>query len=84
MLMAKRQSKQKDQDQALEKRRVLIMRLFWVIIIIICVLFGYSYGSPIVAEGQVIKGVLTGLAYGGGALAAILISYFLNRKLRGF
>jgi hypothetical protein len=29
------------------------------------------------------KGILTGLAYGGGALLAILMALFLNRKLRG-
>lgn len=59
------------------------MKLIWGFIIIISGLFGYSYGYPIVAEGEVVKGILTGLAYGGGALMAILISFFLNQKLRG-
>lgn len=81
--MAKRQSKQKDQQQALEKRRELLLKLFWGIVIIVCGLFGYSYGYPLVAEGQIVKGVLIGLAYGGGALIVILVSFFLNRKLKG-
>ena len=82
--MAKRQSKQKDQAEALEKRRVLIVRILWAAVVIFCILFGYSYGYPVVAGGDVAKGILIGLAYGGGALMAILISYFLNRKLRGY
>jgi len=81
--MAKRAAKHKDQAQALEERRNLLVRLLWAIIILVCVLFGYSYGAPIVAGGQVVKGVLIGLAYGIGALAAIVISFYLNRKLRG-
>ncbi len=81
--MAKRQPKQKDQKEASIKRRTLFMKLIWGFIIIISGLFGYSYGYPIVAEGEVVKGILTGLAYGGGALMAILISFFLNQKLRG-
>lgn len=82
--MAKRQSKQKDQNEALEKRRSLLLKIFWGFVIAACGLFGYSYGYPIVAEGEIVKGILTGLAYGGGALIAILISFFLNRKLKGF
>lgn len=82
--MAKRQSKQKEQAEALEKRRVLIVRILWTAVVIFCILFGYGYASPLVAEGQVVKGILLGLAYGGGALLAIGISYFLNRKLKGF
>jgi hypothetical protein len=82
--MAKRQSKQKEQAEALEKRRVLIVRILWAAVVIFCILFGYAYGSPIVAGGQIGKGILIGLAYGGGALLAIVVSYFLNRKLRGY
>jgi hypothetical protein len=81
--MAKRQSKQKKQVEALEKRRVLIVRILWVFVVIVCILFGNSYGYPIVAQGQVVKGFLIGLAYGGGAFWAILVSYFLNQKLKG-
>jgi hypothetical protein len=81
--MAKRQPKYKQQADALQKRRILITRLLWAFVIIICVLFGYSYGSPLVAEGQLAKGVLIGLAYGGGAFVAVLISFFLNQKLKG-
>jgi len=81
--MAKRQPKHKQQADALEKRRVLITRLLWAFVIILCVLFGYSYGSPLVAEGQLSKGILIGLAYGGGAFVAVLISFFLNQKLKG-
>ena len=82
--MAKRQPKHKDQAEAIEQRKALLLKLIWVAVIIICILFGYSYGYPIVAAGQVGKGILIGLAYGGGALLAILFSYFLNRKLRGY
>ncbi len=81
--MAKRQPKHQTEEEALEKRRVLLIKVLWVIVIIICILFGYSYGYPIVAQGDVAKGILIGLAYGGGALFVLLISYFLNRKLRG-
>jgi hypothetical protein len=82
--MAKRQSKQKEQVDALEKRRALVTKVLWAAIVIVCFVFGYSYGYPLVAAGQVTKGILIGLAYGGGALIAILISYFLNRKLKGY
>jgi hypothetical protein len=82
--MAKRQSKHKAQTEALDKRRILIQKLLWGFVITVCILFGYVYGSPIIAEGQVIKGILTGLAYGGGAFIAIMISFFLNRKLKGY
>jgi hypothetical protein len=81
--MAKRQSKQKDQAEAFEKRRILIVRILWMAVVIFCFLFGYSYGYPIVAGGEVGKGILIGLAYGGGALMAIIVSYFLNQKLKG-
>jgi hypothetical protein len=81
--MAKRQSKQKDQEEALEKRRALFIRILWGAVVIFCILFGYSYGSPLVAEGQIAKGIMIGLAYGGGALFAIIVSYFLNQKLKG-
>ena len=81
--MAKRQPKYQNEEEALEKRRVLLLKVLWVVIIIVCILFGYSYGYPIVAQGDVAKGILIGLAYGGGALFVLLISYFLNRKLRG-
>jgi hypothetical protein len=81
--MAKRQSKQQEQAEAIEKRRVLIVRILWTAVVIFCILFGYSYGYPIVAGGQVGKGILIGLAYGGGALVAIIVSYFLNQKLKG-
>jgi polyferredoxin len=81
--MAKRQPKNKNQAEEFEKRRALIVKLVWVFVVIICVLFGYSYGYPIAAEGQLVKGILIGLAYGVGALTAILISFFLNQKLKG-
>jgi Na+/H+ antiporter NhaC len=81
--MAKRQPKHQTEEEALEKRRALLIKVLWAIVIIVCILFGYSYGYPIVAQGDVAKGILIGLAYGGGALFVLLISYFLNRKLRG-
>ena len=81
--MAKRRSKRKDQQEVLEKRRAIIIKVVWAGVIILCLLFGYSYGYPIAAEGEVAKGFLIGLLYGGGAFIAILISLFLNRKLKG-
>lgn len=84
--MAKRRAKQKSRDQEnalLLKRRALYLKIGWIVVIVVAALFGYAYGYPLAAEGQVVKGILVGLAYGGGALGAILISFFLNRKLRG-
>ena len=72
--MAKRQPNYQNQEEALEKRRALLLKLLWTIIIIVCVLFGYSYGYPIVAQGELAKGILIGLAYGGGAFIVLLIS----------
>jgi len=84
--MAKRRRRQTNQTKLytfLTERRVLLLRLGWVLIIVICTFFGYTNGYPIVAEGQTLKGILIGLAYGGGAFMAIVISLFLNRKLKG-
>lgn len=81
--MAKRKSKRQNQSDALRKRQALVKKLSWAFIIIITILFGYTYGYPIAAQGEIGRGILTGLAYGGGALLAILISLFLNRKLKG-
>lgn len=81
--MAKRQPKHDNKYEQLMKRRALFLKLGWFFVIIISAMFGYSYGYPIVVEGQLLKGILVGLAYGGGAFSAILISFFLNRKLRG-
>ena len=84
--MAKRRLNQlspEQQQTALMKRRNFLMVLVWTILIIIAGLFGYSHGYPLVAAGQTMQGILQGLAYGGGALLAILMALFLNRKLRG-
>lgn len=59
------------------------MKLVWGGVAILCLFFGYSYGYPVVAGGEVVKGFLIGLAYGGGAFVAILISFLLNQKLKG-
>jgi hypothetical protein len=81
--MAKRQSKAKDRDDIILKRRALYKKLGWAVVGVVSLLFGISYGYPIVAEGELARGILTGLGYGGGAFLAILISLFLNRKLKG-
>lgn len=85
--MTKRRPKQltpEQQNEALMKRRNLLLILVWGFVIVVAVLYGYSQGYPIVAAGQTMRGIVIGLAYGGGALLAILVALFLNRKLRGF
>jgi len=57
---------------------------FWVVSVLLCLLLGYAHGYPIVAEGQVGYGIMIGLAWGGGAFLAILITIYLNRKLKGW
>lgn len=81
--MAKRQPKQTHEEEQLLKYRPLVLKLTWGVVLIISVLFGYFNGYPVAAQGQIGKGILIGLAYGGGALLVILISVFLNRKLKG-
>lgn len=84
--MAKRRPTQltpEQQHAALMKRRNLLLAIVWTFVMVVAVLYGYSHGYPLVAAGQTIQGVLIGIAYGGGALLAILIALFLNRKLRG-
>lgn len=84
--MAKRRPSQltpEEQQVAWQKRRNWLLALLWIFLVVIAVLYGYSYGYPLVASGQTMKGILTGLAYGGGSLLAILMALFLNRKLRG-
>ncbi len=82
--MAKRRSRQKTRNETFfVKRRALLLKIGWIFIVAISVLFGVSYAYPLFVEGQTTRGIITGLAYGGGALAVILISVFLNRKLKG-
>ena len=84
--MAKRRPQQltpAEQHATLLKRRNLLLGILWTFVTIIAVLFGYSHGYPLVAAGQTIQGILVGLAYGVGALLAIMVAFFLNRKLRG-
>ncbi len=81
--MAKRRSKRTNQQEAIEQRRALLLKIGWGVIILISLMFGYSFGAPLVAEGQLVKGIFIGLAYGSGALLAILAAFFLNRKLKG-
>ncbi len=84
--MAKRRPTQltpEQQHAALMKRRNLLLAIIWTFVVVVAVLYGYSHGYPLVAAGQTIRGILIGMAYGGGALLAILIALFLNRKLRG-
>lgn len=82
--MARRRSKRPNQEDMLAKRQALLWRLFWGVVVVISFLFGFTYGYPIAAEGDVMRGILVGLAYGGGAFLVIGVSLFLNRKLRGY
>ena len=81
--MAKRKSKRTDQTEMIQKRRAWLIKLSGAVIIGLSALFGYSHAQPFLAQGEAVKGLLAGVAYGGGALLAILISLFLNRKLKG-
>jgi hypothetical protein len=84
--MAKRRPKQltpEEQYAVFTKRRNLLLGLVWTFVVVVAVLFGYSHGYPLVAAGQIVQGILVGFAYGGGALLAILVAFFVNRKLRG-
>lgn len=84
--MAKRRSNQLtpvEQHAALLKRRNMLLGILWVFIAVVAILYGYSHGYPLVAAGQTVQGILVGLAYGVGALLAVMIALYLNRKLRG-
>jgi TRAP-type C4-dicarboxylate transport system permease small subunit len=85
-IVAKRRSKQpapERQQAVLMKRRKLLLGVLWLVIIVIAGLIGYSHASPLVAEGQMARGILMGLVYGVGALGLIGAAFFVNRKLRG-
>lgn len=82
--MAKRRPKYKQQNEALEQRKALFRKLGWALIITVSLLFGISVGYPIAIEGDIAQGILTGLGYGGGALFILLVSVFLNQKLKGY
>jgi hypothetical protein len=85
--VAKRRSTQstlEEKQVALIKRRKLLLRVVWLTVVIIAALYGYSHASPLLAEGQVMMGIIMGLAYGLGALALIGAAFFINRKLKGF
>ena len=81
--MAKRKSKRTSQTEMLQKRRALLIKLGGVLVVGLSILFGYSHAYPLLTQGEIVKGMLTGVVYGGGALLAILVSVFLNRKLKG-
>ena len=81
--MAKRRAKKKSWAEELLAYRSWLLKMVGGIVFIICLLFGYQHGYPLVVEGQVTQGILTGLAYGGGAFAAIMVALYLNRKLKG-
>jgi len=82
--MAKRRPKYKQQADELAQRQALLRKIGLIVILVVSLLFGLSIGYPIAVAGDVMQGVLKGLAYGGGALAVLLISVFLNRKLKGY
>ncbi|GAB4452314.1 MAG: hypothetical protein Fur0044_47440 [Anaerolineae bacterium] len=84
--MAKRRPKQltpTERHALLMKRRNLLLGILWTFVVIVAILYGYSHGYPLVAAGQTGQGILIGLAYGVGALLAVMIAFYLNRKLRG-
>lgn len=84
--MAKRHSTQptlEDKNAALIKRRKLLLRVVWLTILVIAAFYGYVNASPFLAEGQVMWGIIMGLAYGLGAFALIAAAFFINRKLKG-
>ncbi|MCB0156379.1 MAG: hypothetical protein KDF65_16400 [Anaerolineae bacterium] len=81
--MAKSRSKRADYEEALKKRRDLLWKVVWVVIVLLSAAFGYSNGAPLVAAGQLAEGITIGLAYGGGAFLALAGAIFLNRKLKG-
>lgn len=84
--MAKRRSNQltpAEQQSALMKRRNMLLGILWAFVVVVAILYGYSHGYPLVAAGQTVQGILVGLAYGVGALLAVMIAFYLNRKLRG-
>jgi hypothetical protein len=81
--MAKR-SKRKQEQFDLLQHPGLVRKIVWGVIIGVALLFGISNGYPIVAQGQVMAGIIKGLAYGGGALAILALALYVNRKLKGF
>ena len=81
--MAKRRPKYKQQADDLAQRQALLRKIGLAVILVVSLLFGLSIGYPIAAAGDIMQGVLKGLAYGGGALVVLLISVFLNWKLKG-
>jgi len=84
--VAKRRSTQptpEDKNAALIKRRKLLMGVLWLTILVIAALYGYVHASPLLVEGQVMWGIIMGLAYGLGAFALIVAAFFINRKLKG-
>jgi TRAP-type C4-dicarboxylate transport system permease small subunit len=85
--VAKRRSNQptlEEKHVAQAKRRKLLLQVVWLVIVIIAALFGYSQASPLLAQGQVMWGIIMGLAYGLGALALIMAAFYLNRKMKGY
>lgn len=83
--MAKRRPKYKQHpDDVLAQRQALLRKIGLVVIVVVSLLFGLSIGYPIAVAGDVTQGVLKGLTYAGGALGVLLISVFLNRKLKGY
>lgn len=84
--MAKRRRKENKKFnlyQFVENNRTHLLRAFWVFVAILCLVFGYTQGYPIVAAGEFERGILVGLAWGFGSFFAIAFSFYLNRKLKG-
>lgn len=81
--MARRRSRKTQEDEALAKRRVLVERILWTCIVVICLGFGLANSYETLAGGQILEGLLRLLVYSGGALGVILAAYYINRKLKG-
>lgn len=81
--MAKRAKRKQKQLMSLIHQPGLVQKIVWSVIVGVAVLFGLSNGYPVVAQGQIMEGVIKSLIYGGGAFAVLALSLYINRKAKG-